>query len=265
MIECSSCHTLSPDSEKICLACGGLLKPASNNLATGAVRCPSGHPIDPSWRTCPYCERAARGVAPPIAHPTRLEETNPRDSSNAHAARHLQSETPNPVPHTGPRSTRLEEPALLGSKGRRTVLQEQPEDPSVAQQDGSFPPGTLGGVAGFGARLVAVLAAPQIGKGGSVFPVRAGKTLLGADPRSDVPIAGDPTVSNEHAVILYRDGIFHLVDRLSANGTSVNGHEVPANGTMKLHDRDLIRLGNALFILLMLDSTSIQTPAEAGS
>lgn len=264
MIECSSCHTLSPDSEKICLACGAKLRSASTSLPTGAMRCPSGHPIDPSWKTCPYCERAAKGAAPPGAHPTRLEGADPRDSSSAIAARHIQAEVSNSLAPPARRSTRLEEPASA-SKGRRTVLQENSGVPPEAQGDGSPAPSTPGGGAGPRVRLVAVLAAPQLGQGGSVFPIRAGKTTLGADPRSDVPIAGDATVSNEHAAILYRDGIFHIVDRLSANGTSVNGHEVPANGTVKLHDRDLIRLGNSLFVLLMIDSTSIQTPAQAGS
>ena len=74
MIECTSCHTLNPDSEAACLMCGIPLPSALPSAGGVALRCPAGHPIDPSWRSCPYCDRqqAAGGAA---GRATRLEST----------------------------------------------------------------------------------------------------------------------------------------------------------------------------------------------
>ncbi len=103
-------------------------------------------------------------------------------------------------------------------------------------------------------RLLGVLAAPDLGPGGTVFPVRGGKNTLGASRANDVILTGDSEVSGEHAVILHRNGTFHLADRLSTNGTWVNGEEVPANGTVPLHDRDRIRCGHTELLFLVVES-----------
>lgn len=87
-----------------------------------------------------------------------------------------------------------------------------------------------------------------------MFPVRGGKNTLGASRSNDVVLPGDSEISGEHAVILHRNGVFHLTDRLSTNGTWVNGQEVPANGTVSLQDRDRIRCGHTEFIFLVVDS-----------
>jgi ABC-type multidrug transport system ATPase subunit/pSer/pThr/pTyr-binding forkhead associated (FHA) protein/ABC-type multidrug transport system permease subunit len=49
-----------------------------------------------------------------------------------------------------------------------------------------------------------------------------------------------PTVSSEHAILDYRAGTYHLVDRNSRNGTFVNGQRIDE---IELKDGDLIRLG----------------------
>src|SRR5512147_3259149 len=49
-----------------------------------------------------------------------------------------------------------------------------------------------------------------------------------------------PTVSSEHAIIEYRAGIYHLIDRGSRNGSFVNGQRIDE---IDLADGDLIRLG----------------------
>jgi predicted component of type VI protein secretion system len=104
-------------------------------------------------------------------------------------------------------------------------------------------------------RLVAVLAAPDLRPGGAVFAVRAGKNTLGANRANDVCLAPDRQVSGEHAILLHRGGSFVLADRMSSNGTWVNGHEVPANGSIEVHDRDHIRCGGVELLLLVLDTT----------
>ncbi|HBL25643.1 MAG TPA: hypothetical protein DD490_02280 [Acidobacteria bacterium] len=131
--------------------------------------------------------------------------------------------------------------------GRRTVLEGASP---VVPGDAFAAPPTAPPVAP-SARLVAVLAAPELG-GGSIFPVRAGRTTLGAGRQNDVVLAGDTEASGEHAVLLHRGDTFHLTDRLSTNGTWHNGHEVPANGTVQLQDRDCIRCGRTELIFLSI-------------
>ena len=233
MIECQSCHTLNPDSEKTCLACkGALIRPARPEVpAGGATRCPAGHPIDPSWKSCPYCDllRGPKGKEAPGAGAPAANKP-------------LASASPGPLP------ARLDA-AAEPSGPRRTILQEAPPGASAPRL--SPQPSAPADAA---RRMVAVLAAPDLGAGGTVFPVRAGKTVIGADRGSDIVLINDPEVSREHAILLHRQGAFHLSDRLSSNGTWVNGCELPASGTVLLSDRDRIRCGKTEFVFLVIDS-----------
>ena len=67
MIECSSCHALNPPSAGACLACG---TPLNNSAAPASqtppvtARCAAGHPIEPSWTSCPLCERLQSALGP---------------------------------------------------------------------------------------------------------------------------------------------------------------------------------------------------------
>ena len=194
----------------------------------------------------PYCERqAASGRAPgePSSKPTRLE---PEDVVTSAEGRHtrLEGDAARAEPaQRGPAPTRLEPPEAP-SRGR-TVLQPDASPSSIPASIGAGAPQpsvAVAGPAGTG-RLVAVLAAPGLGAAGAVFPVRAGKNTVGTGRGNDIVIGGDPEVSREHAVLLHRSGTFHLADRLSTNGTWVNGREVPANGSVPLRDRDRIRVG----------------------
>src|SRR5512143_2009621 len=62
---------------------------------------------------------------------------------------------------------------------------------------------------------------------------------IGRHPTNQL-VVDVPTVSAEHAIIEYRAGIYHLVDRGSRNGTFVNGQRIDE---IDLKDGDLIRLG----------------------
>jgi pSer/pThr/pTyr-binding forkhead associated (FHA) protein len=67
----------------------------------------------------------------------------------------------------------------------------------------------------------------------------------GIDPEIDLtgPPA-DPGVSRLHAVLIAApDGSWSVIDPGSANGTLVNGSEIPANEAVPLRDGDRINLG----------------------
>jgi hypothetical protein len=67
----------------------------------------------------------------------------------------------------------------------------------------------------------------------------------GLDPEIDLtgPPA-DPGISRLHAVLIATpDGSWAVLDPGSANGTLVNGNEVPTDSHVPLHDGDRINLG----------------------
>jgi hypothetical protein len=67
----------------------------------------------------------------------------------------------------------------------------------------------------------------------------------GIDPEIDLSVPpADPGVSRLHAVLLKAaDGTWSVIDPGSANGTTVNGSEIPAGQVVPLHDGDRINLG----------------------
>lgn len=287
MISCPSCKTLNPEGESACLACGSSLSGTSDaihtsagNAGTGArgqtvvedahaTTCPNGHPIDPSWASCPYCQRSSPAsikatTASEDLRKTRLEE-KPSSSRRTRLAGEPPSSShpPPPPPPSGHRdlkTTRLEESVAKPQAPRRTVLTPGTKAPggapaqAVAQQPASSVEDTR--------RLVAVLAAPELRPGGAVFAIRAGKNTLGADPNSDICLREDPQVSQEHALLLFRQNRFHLADRMSTNGTWINDVELEGTHAIILNDRDRIQCGETELIFLALDPSITSTGTE---
>ena len=77
--------------------------------------------------------------------------------------------------------------------------------------------------------------------------VRIGRHSVssGIDPEIDLSVPpADPGVSRLHAVLLKApDGTWSVVDPGSANGTAVNGSEIPRGQAVPLRDGDRIHLG----------------------
>jgi pSer/pThr/pTyr-binding forkhead associated (FHA) protein len=67
----------------------------------------------------------------------------------------------------------------------------------------------------------------------------------GIDPEIDLSVPpADPGVSRLHAVLLRApDGTWSVVDPGSANGTAVNGSEIPPGQRVPLREGDRIHLG----------------------
>jgi pSer/pThr/pTyr-binding forkhead associated (FHA) protein len=76
---------------------------------------------------------------------------------------------------------------------------------------------------------------------GSVFPLDA-VTTLGRDVNNTIVIE-DPFASTEHAVLTFRGRSWYLEDRLSTNGTFVNGGRV--QGVAPLGFGDELQVGMA--------------------
>ncbi len=82
---------------------------------------------------------------------------------------------------------------------------------------------------------------------------------IGRHPTNQL-VVDVPTVSSEHAVVEYRAGIYHLVDRGSRNGTFVNGQRID---DIDLKDGDLIRLGEMGSGAVTLTYRAGQAPQSA--
>ncbi|MDC1194291.1 FHA domain-containing protein [Crocinitomicaceae bacterium] len=79
------------------------------------------------------------------------------------------------------------------------------------------------------------------------YRIYEGKNRIGKNPASEITILADSTVSAEHAIILYRSGVWYLEDEMSANGTFLNGEELKPRNPVEIKDGDDIRLGSTIF------------------
>lgn len=78
------------------------------------------------------------------------------------------------------------------------------------------------------------------------------KITIGRGENNDLVIA-QPTVSNIHATIEYRDEAFFLEDQRSANGTRLNDRKVANGQPIRLKSGDRIKFANHEFKFVRLD------------
>lgn len=76
----------------------------------------------------------------------------------------------------------------------------------------------------------------------SEFPAMVGKGSA-----ANVRIEGNKAISRVHACISFMGTFFAIEDKGSTNGTYINGNVLAAGETVKLHDGDVVTLGNEDF------------------
>lgn len=110
-----------------------------------------------------------------------------------------------------------------------------------------------GGNAGkpMGRKLVGFLVTYNRNPLGKAYNLYEGKNYIGRDRSCDVFVPEDNQMSGRHMSILYRnvDNKFKYRDEQSSNGTFVN-KELSDEG--ELHNYDIIRLGNTVFIFIAI-------------
>jgi pSer/pThr/pTyr-binding forkhead associated (FHA) protein len=72
-----------------------------------------------------------------------------------------------------------------------------------------------------------------------------GTTTIGRDSDNDI-VLDELTISRCHALLYLRAGHVAIMDLESANGTFVNGIQVPPDAPVRLADGDLIRIGQVI-------------------
>lgn len=86
------------------------------------------------------------------------------------------------------------------------------------------------------------------------FLINSHEIGIGKAPHNDL-IIPDPTVSNTHAVLLFRDNCYSIVDLGSRNGTYVNGERV-TNHALTLRHGDSIQMGQTVLTFRNSGETS---------
>lgn len=88
---------------------------------------------------------------------------------------------------------------------------------------------------------------------GRVYPLRAGRVILGRAAHCDIPLM-DGEVSRQHAALTLQDGdppVITVEDLGSTNGTRINEEEV--RGPRALRPEDRLSVGGHVFKLVALD------------
>ena len=183
------------------------------------IRCPNGHIAAEGTQFCPWCGADIRQVGG--AGTQKIQDTeNYRDTVPINQ----------PAGETG---------------GRRTVAMTRPGDKRTVIKR----PGDDSSPDGGQARLVGFLVSYTLSPAGKFFELREGRQNIGSVRSARIQVE-DKLLSEEHAVILYRQGRFIFEDRLSSNGSSVNGQE--AIGQLELKHGDQLTLGSHTYIFVSI-------------
>lgn len=205
----------------ICQACGqrnteadSVCRSCGQPLATGHFsRCSNGHIVTGGSRFCPWCGEeigsGGRGA-------TERYQPGP-DSQKFRETRKMSQ--------TGGRQTQV-----LSQAQRTRIIR-----PGAGQETAGEP------------RLVGFLVSYSLDPDGFFFILRDGRQTLGSGSEADLRVE-DTRLSREHAVLLFRHGRFIFEDRLSSNGSFLNGQELI--GQREIFHGDRLALGEHQYILI---------------
>ncbi len=189
-------------------------------MAETFQRCTNGHIIPKGATFCPWCgEAVSQEQAAPVSDAATI----------------------------GSQPTAIIDPADAEGAGRPTVQFEgNPAEPdrTLVQYAAGNPQGGTGR-----GRLVGWLVSYDIDANGAAFALFEGRQTIGRDRSCDIWIE-DPQLSQQHAIILYRNGRFIFEDQLSTNGSIVNGKETI--GQIEIIHGDFLEMGRNTFVFVTI-------------
>jgi FHA domain len=106
----------------------------------------------------------------------------------------------------------------------------------IDEQTGELRPVDVGDVAAATGALVIRAGGGRVGQS---FPLEGERLTIGRSPDAEI-FLDDVTVSRDHAVLVRRNGQWHLDDSGSLNGTYVNRRRIESH---KLEDGDELQIG----------------------
>ena len=195
--------------------------------------CPKGHKMDPNWESCPYCkaENRAKQKSSPV-HSVAASVRNGTAVGNQNAQ-----------PNAGGRITK-----------------------GMADEPHRGPKGHVG--KGETRRIVGALISYTWHPEGKLYEIREGRNYIGrgkiaADPYHrdcEVMVKRDERMSETHALILCRHGMYEIIDQEASNGTFLNGEMLMANQSTKLENYAEIRTGDTLWTFVKIDPSRTPQP-----
>ena len=225
---CPECGADNRDEAKLCNQC----KHAFLDKAASSRLCAAGkHPLDPGWKTCPYCNQDAADDVE-----RESPEKEGRRPTEMEGAAKGKDELPKiPPPPAGAKKRRETEFDANASKGPYQTHSEVAVNTS-------------------GRRIAGILVTYTWRPEGQVFAVREGRNILGADPECEISLRDDPQISGKHATIIYRGkGTPFLIDDLhSSNGTLVNG-ELILDNKLRMPNYSTIKTGATVWTFMIVE------------
>lgn len=183
-------------------------------------RCSNGHIIPYGAEFCPWCGEVASNAPAGSTPSPRAEDS------------YVSIEAGNTI----------EASASSARSERQTIVLDK--SPVAPERTVVMRPRSTQNVTG---RVVGFLVTYDQDPHGTSYPLHEGRQTIGRG--DDVTIRIDDTqLSKEHAVILYRNGMFLFEDRLSSNGTLLNGKD--AIGQYELHHGDVLKMGTAKYVFV---------------
>ena len=137
----------------------------------------------------------------------------------------------------------------MGSAPRRTQMYDDAPKPRQSPH-----------TSGDNRRIVGVLVSYTWEPSGRLFEVREGRTHIGSgevsdtDGPMDVQCAQDSMLSEDHAMILVRQGSFYIRDLSSTNGTVLNGKPLRPEAVEDLPSPSEIKAGETTFTFVRVDT-----------
>ncbi len=196
--------------------------------------CPIHGPYPASMGSCPYCSKGSSG-RPRAPQPLEDEDNMPTDLGDGYrpgGARHSfgDDEAPTDLPPSRRGVRRIldidEEATDLGH--HRDIDETELEFKEVGPQ-----------------AIFWVREGPRRGK---IYKI-SDDMIIGR--KSADLVIDDPKVSSTHAKIVVDDDQYVIVDFRSKNGTYVNGERIRSETILK--ENDLIKIGDTVFVLKVLD------------
>lgn len=196
-MNCPKCKTVNSDGVLFCRKCGTPLHPQYKV-------CPNGHNYPSDLEECPHCPSNRAAVV--------SEDTDELDRTRI--------DNSAPLMASGDRAG-----WKIGEADRdKTVIINPPK--SSVSKDAEQPAIR---------KLTGWLVTFDLQPSGIDFRLYMGRHIIGRGSRCDITLHV-PGVSEEHAVLLNRDGKFIIQDNLSANGTYVNGEAIDDKRVLQEND-----------------------------
>jgi hypothetical protein len=215
----------------------------------GFKKCNNGHFYKEDLNACPYCPGGSNNTSPGGNDDLgKTMVTSPGSMGGGFSSNDSKTEVFGNGNSSSDNTTQVFGGANGGSFGgapkrdlNRTFIggMEETSDSNTGSPIKSEPRATR--------RIVGWIISYDLDPMGVDYRIYEGTNTIGRDTKNTIIITKDSTISSEHVTILYKKGKFKIKDRMTANGTFLNGEELEVEEAYDLNDGDDLKVGNTVF------------------